>query len=140
MNDAQTLSFNKAQIARRLRTYQVLFAVSIVAGLIVALWCIFAPTSFARTVLQIDPYPQAWPQIWGITLAGLQFVYIPGVRNPLFYRWPNWASIAVKFFATVIFLIAGSPFYSLALWEFVWFIILLVAYYRLLVADIQGDP
>ena len=95
---------------------------------------------FARLVFQIDPYPQTWPRIWGATLFGLQLAYIPGVRNPSFYRWPNWSSIAIKFLMTIIFLTAGSSFYLLAAWELVWFVILLVAYYRLMLAGIHGDP
>jgi hypothetical protein len=140
MTETQTLSFTRAQTGTRLRIYQTLFAISIVSNLIVALWCIIAPVSFAQQVLQIDPHPQAWPRIWGATFAGLQFVYIPGVRNPLFYRWPNWFSIAIKFSMSAIFVVAGSLFYLLATWEFVWVIILIVAYYRLTLADIRGRP
>ena len=35
MNEAQTLSYTTAQTATRLRIYQVLFAISIIAGLLV---------------------------------------------------------------------------------------------------------
>jgi hypothetical protein len=140
MSEAQTLYYTKAQTASRLRIYQVLFAISIIAGLLVGLWCIFDPVGFAKLAFQIEPYPHAWPRIWGATLCSLQFVYIPGVRNPLFYRWPNWSSIAIKFFMTIIFLTAGSSFYLFAAWEFVWFVILLIVYYRLVLAEIHGYP
>ena len=140
MSETQTLSFTGAQTANRLRNYRILLTISIIANLIIALWCIFAPVSFAQRVLQVDPYPQAWPRIWGATLAGLQFVYLSGVNNPLFYRWPNWSSIGIKLLMTLIFLIAGSLFYPLAAWEFVWSIILLVTYYGLTLADIRGRP
>jgi hypothetical protein len=135
MSEAQSLSYAKAQMANRLRIYQVLFRISIIANLLVGLWCIFDPVGFAQRVFQIDPYPQAWPRIWGATLLGLQLVYIPGALNPLFYRWPNWFSIAIKILMTIIFLTAGSSFYLLAAWEFIWFLILLTTYYHLLVAD-----
>lgn len=140
MSEAQSLSYAKAQMANRLRIYQVLFRISIIANLLVGLWCIFDPVGFAHRVFQIDPYPQAWPRIWGATLLGLQFVYIPGALNPLFYRWPNWFSIAIKILMTIIFLTAGSSFYLLAAWEFIWFLILLTTYYHLLVADIRANP
>ena len=71
MNEAQTLSYTRAQTATRLRIYQVLFAISIIAGLLAGLWCIFDPVGFAQLVFQIDPYPQTWPRIWGATLFGL---------------------------------------------------------------------
>jgi hypothetical protein len=140
MSEAQSLSYAKAQTANWLRTYQVLLGISLIANLLIGLWCILDPVGFAQLVFQIDPYPQAWPRIWGATLFGLQFVYLPGVLNPLFYRWPNWSSIAVKFLMTIIFLTAGSSFYLVAAWELVWFVILLIAYYRLLIADIRGEP
>jgi hypothetical protein len=61
MSEAQSLSYAKAQMANRLRIYQVLFRISIIANLLVGLWCIFDPVGFAQRVFQIDPYPQAWP-------------------------------------------------------------------------------
>jgi hypothetical protein len=140
MSEAQSLSYAKSQTANRLRTYQALFCISIIISVLVGLWCIFDPVGFAHRVFQIDPYPQAWPRIWGATLFGLQFVYIPGALNPLFYRWPNWFSIAIKFLMTIIFLTAGSSFYLLATWEFVWFLILLTTYYQLLVAAVRATP
>ena len=140
MSDAQTLSFTKAQTASRLRTYKVLFIVRILGNLVVCFWCVFDPVGFAHLVFQPDPYPQAWPRVWGATLLGLHAVYWPGLRNPLFYRWPNWCSIGIKFFMTIIFISSGHFFYPFALWDFSFGVILLVAYYRLLLANVRGDP
>jgi len=47
MSEAQSLSYAKAQMANRLRIYQVLFRISIIANLLVGLWCIFDPVGFA---------------------------------------------------------------------------------------------
>jgi hypothetical protein len=140
MSETQTLSYAKALIETRLHIYQVLFTISIIIGLLVGLWCIFDPVGFAQLLFQIDPRPQAWPRIYGAMLLAIQFLYIPGLRNPLFYRWPNWSGISVKLLMTIIFLSVGSSFYLLAGWEFVWFAILFVAYYRLMLADIQSNP
>jgi hypothetical protein len=140
MSEAQSLSYAKSQTSNRLHTYQALFRISIIVNVLAGLWCIFDPAGFAHRVFQIDPYPPAWPRIWGATLLGLQLVYIPGALNPLFYRWPNWLSIAIKVLMTIIFLTAGFSFYLLATWEFVWFLILLTTYYQLLVADVRATP
>jgi hypothetical protein len=48
MTQAQTISAPEAEAARRLRTYRVLFLISILGNLVVGLWCIFAPVSFAH--------------------------------------------------------------------------------------------
>jgi hypothetical protein len=140
MSETQTLSYAKALTATRLHIYQVLLTISIIIGLLVGLWCIFDPVGFAQLLFQTDPHPQAWPQIYGAMLLALQVLYIPGVRNPVFYRWPNWSSISVKLLMTIIFLSVGSSFYLLAGWEFVWFLILFVTYYRLMLADVQSNP
>jgi hypothetical protein len=140
MREAHTLSYTKARTASRLSTYQVLFVISILGNLVVCLWCIFDPVAFAHLVFQPDPYPEAWPRVWGATLLGLHAVYWPGLRNPLFYRWPNWCSVGIKFFMVIIFVSSGRYFYPFALWDFSFGIILLIAYYRLLLADVKGTP
>ena len=140
MAQAQTISAPEAEAAGRLRTYRVLFLISILGNLVVCLWCIFAPVSFARALHQPDPFPEAWPRVWGATLLGLHLVYVPGLLNPLFYRWPNWSSIAIKFFMTIIFLVSGRFFYPFALWDFSFGVILLIAYYRLMLADVARKP
>jgi hypothetical protein len=140
MNEAQTLSYTRAQTATRLRIYQVLFAISIIAGLLAG-FMVHLSTRWASPAGVPDRSVSANVAAdLGATLFGLQLAYIPGVRNPSFYRWPNWASIAIKFLMTIIFLTAGSSFYLLAAVELVWFVILLVAYYRLMLAGIHGDP
>ena len=63
-------------------------------------------------------------------------MYVPGLRNPLFYRWPNWSSIAIKFFMTLFSIWSGRYFYPFAAWDFSFGVILLIAYYRLMQADI----
>ena len=140
MSETQTLSYARALTATRLHIYQVLLTISIIIGLLVGLWCMVDPVGFAQLMFQIDPHPEAWPRIYGAMLLALQFLYIPGVRNPVFYRWPNWSGISVKLLMTIIFLSVGSSFYLLAGWEFVWFLILFVTYYRLMLADIKSNP
>lgn len=140
MSDAQTLSYSKAQTAGRLRTYRVLFVISILGNLVVCFWCVFDPVGFARLVFQPDPFPQSWPRVWGATLLGLHVVYWPGLRNPLFYRWPNWSSIGIKFFMTIIFLSSGHFFYPFAAWDFSFGVVLFVAYYHLSLAEVRGNP
>ncbi len=140
MSQSQTLSDAEDVLARRLRLYRMLFLISILGNLVVCFWCIFGPVSFARFLHMPDPFPEPWPRVWGATLLGLHLVYVPGLRNPLFYRWPNWSSIAIKFFMTVIFLCSGRYFFPFAAWDFGFGVILLIAYYRLMQADIARRP
>jgi hypothetical protein len=140
MNEAQTLSYTQAQTASRLHAYQILFLFNIIVNVLVGLWCIFGPVSFIHVVLHADAFPQAWPRVWGATLLGVQLLYIPGLRNPLFYRWLNWSSIAINFLLAIVFASSWSYFCLLAGWNFAAGVVLLIAYYRLLVADLRGNP
>jgi hypothetical protein len=140
MSEAQTLSYTKVQAANRLRTYKVLFIISIVVDAVVGLYGVVDPIGLARLLVLPDPYPDAWARIWGATLVGLQLVYIPGARNPLFYRWPNWSSIGIKLFMAIVLLGAGAHFRLLAAWELLWFVILFGTYYQLTLADLRGRP
>jgi hypothetical protein len=140
MSEAQTLSYTKVQAANRLRTYKVLFVISIVVDAVVGLYGVVDPIGLARLLVLPDPYPDAWARIWGATLVGLQLVYIPGARNPLFYRWPNWSSIGIKLFMAIVLLGAGAHFRLLAAWELLWFVILFGTYYQLTLADLRGRP
>jgi hypothetical protein len=136
----QTRSWTEAEAASRLRTYRLLFLISILGNLVVCLWCLFDPVGFAHAVFQPDPFPAAWPRVWGATLLGLHLVYVPGLTNPLFYRWPNWSSIVIKFFMTIVFLSSGRLFLPFAVWDFTFGVILLIAYYRLIAADVARRP
>src|SRR5262245_57057021 len=98
MSQSQTISQSEAVAASRLHIYRLLFLISILTNLVICFWCIFAPVSFARFMHQPDPFPEGWVRAWGATLLGLHLVYVPGLRNPLFYRLPNWSSIVIKFF------------------------------------------
>jgi len=100
-------------------------------------WCLIKPAGFAQ-FLQLPE--GAWLPFWGAALLALQAAYVPGLINPLFYRWPNLASIATCFFMTFVFLISGVSFIIIAIWNLLCGAILLIAYYDLLIADLRRRP
>src|SRR5690348_13501252 len=110
MIQAHSLSCTESEAASRLRTYQRLFALSIITNVLVSLFALFAPFTFAHLLGQPDPFPDGWPRVWGATLLGLHVVYLPGLQNPTFYRWPNWSSIGIKFWMTIVFLTQSRLF------------------------------
>jgi hypothetical protein len=140
VTQSQTISLSEAVLARRLHVYRALLLVSILGNLVICLWGIFDPASFGRFLHQPDPLPVGWIRAWGVALLGLQLVYVPGLSHPLFYRWPNWSGIAINFLLAIIFVVNGPAFYLLALWDFGFGVILLVAYYRLMIADVMREP
>jgi len=140
MMPAQTLSWTTAQAASRLRTYRVLLTVALLVDVAVGIWCMLDPIGFARTLHQADPYPRAWLQLWGATWFAIQLVYVPGWKNPLFYRWHNWANIAVRYFVGFGFLFCKDGFVILAVWQIGFALALSFTYYRLLAADVARRP
>jgi hypothetical protein len=140
MTNAYSLSWTTGEAARRLRIYRTLFGWSIATNLVVCFLALFFPYALAHLTGQPDPFPDGWPRVWGATLLGLHIVYIPGWRHPLRYRWPNWCSIGIKFWMTTVFLFQGWTFILFAIWDFAWGVVLLLAYYRLLLADTARRP
>lgn len=134
----QTLSWTRAQAAARLHSYRVLFLVTIAGNLLIGLWCLFDPASFAGTLHQ--PAFEAWPRAWAATWFALNLVYLPSLSNPLFYRWPSWSIIVINFAIAIVFLSLGRRLLPFAIWGFITGILLLIAYYRLILADVQSKP
>ncbi len=133
----QTLSWTIAQTEARLRTYRWLFGTSIAVNLLIGLWCLFAPASFAGMLHQPN---DAWLRVFGATWVGLNLVYLPGLTNPLFYRWSNWSNIAINLLVGIVLLGSGHGLRPAAIWPLAVGVILIVAYYRLVVADVQSKP
>src|ERR1700704_4490220 len=140
MIPAQTLSWTQAQSAARLRTFRALYLIGLIGNAMIALWCLFDPADVAQTLRQPGPVQEAWPRIFAATWLGLTFVCLPGLANPLSFRWPVWSSIAINFLMAIVFLTGGPKFLPLAIWTFAVGIIVLSTYYRLILADICDKP
>jgi hypothetical protein len=65
---------------------------------------------------------------------------VPGLLSPLFYRWPNWSSIAIKLLMPILYLSSGLYFLPFAVWDFSFGVILLIAYYKLTLSDLHREP
>jgi hypothetical protein len=141
MNREQTISWSLAKTAGRERAYRWALGTAIAANLLIGLWCLFDPTSFARALHQASPVQDAWARLFAATWIGLNLIYLQGLCNPLFYRWPNWSNIAINLLVAIVLLMASEPaLNAAAMWPLVVAIVLVVAYYRLLVADIKSKP
>jgi hypothetical protein len=140
MSEAQTLSYTKAQADNWLRIYKTLLIIGIAIDAAIGLYCLLDPVGLARLLMLPEPYPTAWARLWGATFLGLQLVFVSGARNPLFYRWPNWSSIAIKLLIAVVLLCTGAHFQVLAVWQFLLFVALFTSYYQLALAGLRTHP
>jgi hypothetical protein len=135
-----SLSWTLARAADRLRTYRLLLAANIILDILIGLAALVCPAWLARLLAQPEPFPDAWLQAFGLTLIGTSLLYVSGWSNPTFYRWPNWAGILIRLALALLFLGQGQGFLPPAVWEAFWGIALLVAYYRLVQADLLWRP
>jgi hypothetical protein len=119
-----------------LRTYQLLFGLSIATNVPIAMVHVFAPAWFAALVgLQWDPDMLPFARAWGMTLLWLHICYLPGLLDPRGTQWPNWTSIGIK--AAMPFVFWSNPvgFFWFGMWDAVWCGVLLVAYANLVLDD-----
>ena len=135
-----SLSWTMARAAERLRTYRLLLAANIVLDALIGLAALVCPVWLARLLAQPEPFPDAWLQAFGLALIGMSLLYVQGWNNPTFYRWPNWTGILIRLALGLLFLGQGQGFLLLAIWEALWGVVLLVAYYRLAEADLLWRP
>lgn len=140
MFEAHTLSWTGDRAGSRLRSYRRLLAFCLAVDVLLGLFAALAPSAFADLLGQPDPFPEAWPRAWGAMLVGVAVLCLPGWRKPNFHRWPNWSGIALRLVMAILFLLQGWDFLVLALWEAISGVLLLVAYYRLSMAELGHRP
>jgi hypothetical protein len=140
MIQAHTLSWTGAAVEARLRVYRRLLTFCLAIDVLLGLFAVLAPSDFASLLGQPEPFPEAWTRAWGAILVGASLLCLAGRGNPTFYRWPNWGGIALRLVLAVLFLLQGPGFLPLALWEAASGALLLIAYYRLTMADLARRP
>ena len=140
MIEAQTLAWTEARAHSRERTYRRVLALCLIVDALLGLFALFFPLTLADLLYQPDPFPAAWPRVWGVSLMGTSLLCLSGLSRPGFYRWPNWGGIAVRILAGIVFLLQGPGFYLLAAWEGASGIALLILYARFVMAADGARP
>jgi hypothetical protein len=108
--------------------YKLLLLLSILANLTVGVIIFVSPESFTRFAGQPDAFPRAWPRHWGMQLWAIDFLYIPGLRDPLNQRWPNWCGIVIRLTFSLFFFSQGDGFTPMGIYDGLSGLILLAAY------------
>ena len=83
---------------------------------------------FTALLHQPDPMPQTWPRHWGAQLWAINFLYLPGYRDPLVHRWPNWCGIGIRIFFALFFFSQGDGFIPMGIWDGISGLLLLFTY------------
>ena len=111
-----------------LKRYRLCLLLSIVLNLVVGLWIFVSPESFTGLLGQPDPVPNTWPRHWGAQLWAINFLYMPGYRDPLTHRWPNWCGIWIRIGFALFFFSQGGGFAPMGIYDGISGVILLGTY------------
>jgi hypothetical protein len=120
-----------AEQGRRLsptKIYQALLAFSVVSNLIVGVIIFLWPDSFTSFAGQPEAFPKTWPRHWGMQLWAIDFLYLPGLRDPEQNRWPNWMGIVIRLTFAAFFLSQGDGFTPMGIYDGMSGLLLLITY------------
>jgi hypothetical protein len=115
-----TTAHGQASVAhgtQAIRRYRFVLMTSIVLNVAVAFFIIFAPDGFTNLLQQPDAYPSAWPRHWGFQLLAINGLYLPGFRDPVGHRWPNWCGIVIRCTFALFFLSQGDGFVPMGIYD-----------------------
>ena len=103
--------------SKRIKLYRAVLLMSIVANLVVGTIMLLQPDSFTRLLGQPDAFPKTWPRHWGAQLWAINLLYLPGFRDPVVHRWPNWMGIMIRLTFSLFFFSQGDGFVPMALYD-----------------------
>ena len=124
------------KVHRRLVTYQYILGFNMFLHLVIGLGCIFVPAFVSENLALPPPEPRGWIIGWGATLLLVTALYIPGLRDPLGARYPNWCGIGGRIWMATIWFVVGGGLFTFGVFDASFAAILAFFYYRLVsVAD-----
>ena len=100
-----------------IKRYRFVLMTSIVLNVAVAFFIIFSPGGFTNLLQQPDAFPSAWPRHWGFQLLAINGLYLPGFRDPVRHRWPNWCGIVIRGTFALFFLSQGDGFVPMGIYD-----------------------
>jgi hypothetical protein len=125
-------------IMNKLKRYRLVLLISIVLNLVVGVWIAMAPLSFTGLLHQPEPMPQTWPRHWGFQLWAINFLYLPGYRDPLNQRWANWCGIGIRIVFALFFFSQGDGFVLMGIYDGLSGLLLLATYLPVLRSDARA--
>jgi hypothetical protein len=112
----------------KIKLYRFVLFVSILLNLIVGVFIFVAPDAFTNFARQPMATPSTWPRHWGMQLWAINFLYIPGFKNPVGQRWPNWCGIVIRLVFAAFFLTQGDGFTIMGIYDGTSGLLLLLTY------------
>jgi hypothetical protein len=111
-----------------IKMYRLVLMLSIIMNLVVGVIIFMAPDMFTNFAGQPEAFPKTWPRHWGAQLWAINFLYLPGYREPLTQRWPNWMGIIIRLTFAAFFFSQGDGFVPMGIYDGVSGLLLLITY------------
>ena len=112
----------------KIKLYRAVLLLSIVMNLVVGVIIFVSPDSFTSFAGQPEAFPKTWPRHWGAQLWAINFLYLPGYRDPLRNRWPNWTGIVIRLTFSLFFFSQGDGFIPMGIYDGISGLLLLFTY------------
>lgn len=117
-----------ARLASAVKRYRFMLMLSIVLNVVVAFFIMIDPDGFTSLLQQPEAFPKAWPRHWGFQLLAINGLYLPGYRDPLGHRWPNWMGVAIRITFALFFFSQGDGFTLMGVYDGISGLLLLATY------------
>jgi hypothetical protein len=114
--------------ASAIKRYRFVLMVSILMNIAAGFFIMFAPDAFTNLLNQPEAFPKAWPRHWGYQLLAINALYMPGFRDPLRHRWPNWCGIVIRLTFALFFFSQGDGFVNMGIYDGLSGLLLLFTY------------
>lgn len=112
----------------KIKLYRAVLLLSIVMNLVVGVIIFVSPDSFTSFAGQPEAFPKTWPRHWGAQLWAINFLYLPGYRDPIRNRWPNWTGIVIRLTFSLFFFSQGDGFIPMGIYDGISGLLLLFTY------------
>lgn len=140
MDQTLSLGWMQAQARSRRVTYQRALALNLILHVVVALFAIISPATLSDLIGLPDPIPSGWLRAWAGMLLLVSTLYIPGLVDPVRWRWGNIIGIVGRVLTAVLYLFLGGPFLVFALFDAAFALLLGVLYLNLFEAELMSRP
>ena len=140
MSDGLSIGWSQDLARRRRVLYQRVLGFNMLLHLGIGLMCMFTPHLVAR-IFDLPPaVPHGWINGWGATLILVTALYIPGQRDPVRQRYPNFAGILGRLWMATVWFVVGGGFFWFGVFDLSFAIILFLLYLRMIKAELQTRP
>ena len=114
--------------SRSITVYRVVMGISIVLNILVGIFILVWPYTFATVLGQPQPSPATWPRHWGAQLLAINLLYLPGFADPVHNRYINYLGIVIRLSFAAFFFTQGRGFPTMGIYDGTSGLLLLATY------------